>query len=305
MLASGSRCAIVEQMSRIAANAVDTAVRAIGVRGWVLLCLTAVLCVGCGWVAARMAGFPFYHGFQGVFAQQPLNVSVAGLIAAAVSLAVATRLGVSLTLVADPRMGAALGLLALAGFALRGGSMASVLAAASGGETFFMLAGEMAVLGLLAWGAHLLTARMCRNPVDDSSLGGVAAGVAQLAVFALVMWVAGQSYLKGQAIGTVFVAGLVASWAAHMAIGKTWKHGWCVPIICGIVGYIANGFTGNTMPSLSGPAAAFAIASPLDYAAFGPIGIIFGELLHRDESSEKGEEPDAGSKRPARRRVRQ
>lgn len=178
-----------------------------------------------------------------------------------------------------------MGMFSLAGFSLRGGTMAGVIQAIGGRETFWLLAVELAVFGLISAGAFAWAGRMARDDKAVNPSGGAYAGMIQVLAAAVVIWLLGKSYQKGQAVGCVFIAGMAASWVSYIVTGSTWRYGWSVPLIVGVFGYVACALWGSTSPVVMGNVDAFAIASPLDYAAFGPVGVILGEILHKEETT--------------------
>lgn len=257
--------------------------------GWLLIAVIAAGCAAIGYFAAGLVRFPRDTDFQGVLAQQPLPLAGWTVLAMIASVLVCLLAAVFLTRPMDGRLGASLALLALAGFAARGGNMASVMQAADGRNICWLLAGELGVLGSLACacftGRYVLGG--AHRPVQPRSADYPAAAI-QTLIFAGMMWLLARSCVQAQAMWSVFFAGVVATLLTHFAIGRIWRGSWSIPIIVGIIGYLVNALTaeGVEIANITTPAGQFVMASPLHYVAMGPIGLIIGEMLHGEENAE-------------------
>lgn len=260
--------------------------------GTVRLLLAIGVCMAAGFMAARLVGFPLYPGWQGVFAQQPVDLAGRGLVMAGLSLAAGLILAMLIAPPADLRMPAVVGATALAGFSIRGGTMGSVMQAAGGREVFWLLCGELAVLSLLLM-LVMIVWRMLRSSEDRApgaaGTVGIGSGVVQLVATAAMVWVLGRSYEKMQALMAVLMAAGVGVWVAHLVTGHVWRWAWCVPLVVGMAGYAANGVWATGVETANIPYATkgFAMPLPLDYAAVGMLGVVLGALATRGEKDEE------------------
>lgn len=257
----------------------------IGKTQWALITASAVAALALGHVAARASGFPLYPGWQGVLIQQHWLTRVAAVAAMVVAVAVSARVAGVLTGWAEGRLAAALSLLSLAAYSARGGTMGSVMQAADGREVFWFLAGELAVMSLVAWGAFRagrwltgLDEPACEAPSRGVIMRSIA--VQALGTVALIL-VLGQSYDKPQAMMTVLLACMAGAALSKSLTGYVWRSSWCVPLLAGVAGYIVNAVTssGVEIANIQSMAAGMAMPLPLDYVALGPIGAILGEML--------------------------
>lgn len=269
----------------------DQHVSGLGVMGWLVLGVVAAACAGAGNLAAKVSGFPYYPGWQGVFVQQPTAIIGWGAAALLLVLVLGVRIGVSVARPLDARIGAALGAMVLVGYSLRGGTMGSVMQAADGREVFGRLAIELGALSLLVISVFVLRGFLGGRryeQVDDGSgpATWLAAGV-QLAVYTALVVLLGQSNLKAQAMMTVFGAGVLATMAAETLTGRIWRFGWVIPLVVGVAGYclVAELGRGVEIAVVQGWLAGFSSPLPLDYAALGPAGIMLGKLLSGNKAA--------------------
>ena len=249
-----------------------------GRMGWVLLALGMILCVSLGYGAARLTGFPYYPGKQGVWVQQPWP----GVLLANAGMLVGLIAGISLaglmTNHLSHKAGFCLGMMVLGGFSLRGGTMESVLQATGGREIFWFLAVELLAYGLV--GALLCWLFGAGKNGRKNGLVGKSL-VVQFIVITLVILVLGQSERKLQASMAVFLASLAGSWAALWITGSTSAWNWCMPWLVGVMGYLisAGTATGIEISQAKSLVSGLAVPLPLDYAAWGAIGTLLGEML--------------------------
>lgn len=261
---------------------------------WTALGLISAAVIAAGAVVCHLVGFPYYAHEQGALIQQPLTLAATSLAAMCVTTIIAVAVVVLLTRPLDSRAGVAIGLLAIGGFSLPAGTMGSVMLASGGPEVFWLLAGEAAVLGLFAFALFALRKRVgIAGDTWEGTSGDRVAAIVQLVAFLVMMLILGRWYAKGQAIGAVFFAGLLSSVLTRLLIGRVWVHGWAAPLIGAVVGYLVNAVTASNVEVAlnSGPAAGLAAALPLDYVAFGPAGVLLGELLHGHHRSEPETSP--------------
>jgi len=261
--------------------------------GWVILAALAAMCMFIGNVVGRLAGFPYYEGYQGVMIQQPWPIAIFSVTGAAIAAILTLRITVSWTRPLDERVGAAISLLVIGGLSIRSGGMLSVMQAADGNAVFWYLAIEALVLLAVVMAIFLLRypiggTRPISRPASDAT-----SALVQAAVFAVSMWVIARTPLKAQGICSVLASGVIASYVTHLLIGKTWRYSWSLPLVVAIVGYIVNAFTasGVEIAKLTGPFTGLAMATPLDYAAFGPIGLMIGEMLQGHQETLNAPEP--------------
>jgi len=286
---AGGGCAIVRgvQQENTSATRLPQPALAMSWWNWTVFVIVAALAAGIGGVVARLAGFPYHPGQQGVLIQQPYPLAAMALLGMVISVLIGARLGLTLMHPIDSRVGAALGLLALGGFALRGGSMRTVLHASEGAYVYWLLAGELLLLSLLAVGVYVIRFGLggINNP-RPAATKDVPAIMLQAGIFGVLMLILGQSVAKGQAVLSIVVAGMLSTIFTRLLIGRVSVHGWTVPLAMGLLGYLLNAmFAGDVeIAQLSSPAKGLGIAAPLDYAAFGPIGVLLGELLHNADS---------------------
>lgn len=269
-------------------NAIDTEE---GVRfpewpGWLLMAALAVLCLLLGNFVGELTGFPYYPGYQGTLTQQSWQVSLLALLGVAIASTLMLRIAMVWSSVLDARTAAGLSLVTIAGLSMRAGGMRSIMQAADGSQLFWRLSGELAVLLVIVVAVYAIALFLASPKRAAKGDADWAAAGTQTALFALAMWVLGQSPLKAQGIWSVVASGVISAFLTHLLIGRTWRWSWGVPLVVGILGYIANALTasGVEVAKLSGPLAALAMASPLDYAAVGPIGMMLGEILSREHS---------------------
>ena len=231
-------------------------------------------------------------GYQGVLSQQPWPAAIASLIGVAIASVLCLRITVSWTRPMDSRVGAGLALLVVGGMSIRSGGMLSVMQAGEVREFFWALAGEAAILLAIVWLVYALRFSIGGDRTGKTHPHDWATAGVQAILFAVSMWVLGKSPVKAQGICAVLASGIISGFVTHLLIGKTWQASWCVPLVVGIIGYVVNALTagGVDIAKLSGPAAGLALATPLDYAAFGPIGMMIGDLLHGASSAETAEE---------------
>lgn len=256
--------------------------------GMVRLAAAVGISTAIGYYAARLVGFPLYPGWQGAFAQQPLDVAMWGLAGVVASLFVGLIVALIVAPPVDMRMPAVVAATALVGFSIRGGTMGSVMQAAGGREVFWLLAGELAVLTVLV---VLIVAiwRGLRGHAGEiaGAIGsvGLGSGGIQLLATAGMLWVLGQNYQKPQALMSILFAAGIGTWVAHFVTGHIWRRAWVVPMIVGIAGYVINAVWASGVEVATIPAATrgFAMALPLDYAAVGALGVVLGTLVAHAE----------------------
>ena len=261
--------------------------------GWLLMGTLTALSLFVGSLVGDLTGFPYYDGYQGSLTQQPLSIALLSLLVITLATMLMLRINMVWSGVLDARMAAALSLVTIAGLSMRAGGMRSIMQAADGPQLFWLLAVELSILLVVVCLVNAAaSAFSSTKPVARASTDWSAAGI-QAAIFALAMWILGQSPLKAQGVWSVMAAGMLAGFLTHLLIGRTWRWSWCVPLVVGIVGYVANALTatGVDVAKLSGPVAGLALASPLDYAAVGPLGMMLGELLSREHHDDDAGNP--------------
>ena len=266
--------------------------------GWVLMGSLAALCLFVGNLIGSLTGFPYYDGYQGSLTQQPLSIALLSLLVITLATMLMLRINMIWIVVLDARMAASLSLVTIAGLSMRAGGMRSIMQAAGGPQLFWWLAAELSILLVVVCLVNVAAfALTSSKPAARASTDWSAAGI-QAAIFALAMWILGQSPLKAQGVWSVVASGILAGFLTHLLIGRTWRWSWGIPLVVGIVGYVANALTatGVDVAKLSGPVAGLALASPLDYAAAGPLGMMLGELLtreHHDADDDAGNTANA------------
>lgn len=274
----------------------------LGWLGIIRLLIAMGACTAVGLVIARFVGFPLYPGWQGTFAQQPLDIAAMGFAGAVASLLLGLVVALIVAPPVDMRMPAVVAATTLLGFSIRGGTMGSVMQAAGGREVFWLLALELVVLGVLVmlvaaiWRGLRGTANQAPGATGTIGLGS---GGVQLLVTAAMLWMLGQNYQKPQALLSVLFAAGIGTWVAHFATGHIWRWAWVVPMIAGIIGYVVNAIwaTGVDVAAIPAATRGFAMALPLDYAAVGALGVVLGTLVAHAETEDMprgpSEEPRA------------
>ena len=252
--------------------------------GWLLMGTLAAVGLFAGNLVGALTGFPYYEGYQGSLTQQPFSIALLSLLGITLTSILMLRINMVWSGLLDARMATGLALVTIAGLSMRSGGMRSIMQAADGPQLFWRLAGELAILLIVVWIVGAMarvftsTNRVAKKNIDWS------AAAMQAGIFAAAMWVLGQSPIKAQGIWSVVASGMIAGFAMQLLLGRSWRGSWCVPLVVGIVGYVANALTasGIEVAKLAGPVTGLAMAAPLDYAAVGPIGMMLGELLSRE-----------------------
>jgi hypothetical protein len=189
---------------------------------------------------------------------------------------------------------ACLGMTALS---LRGGVMHDVLFQTADTKVFWMLAIEVAVLGLIIWCGWQLQWMFFRKGwlKEDSDRDGVIVAddaidqkalalSAQLVVTTVLLLLLAHTDQKQQVLAAVGLSSFVGTIAAYFAAPtqpSVWY--WIGPIIVAMIGYLATMVTpgGFEIGDPRGPLANLARPLPLDYASVGTAGSILGYWMSR------------------------
>lgn len=198
---------------------------------------------------------------------------------------------------------AAIGMIALS---IRGGPMRYVLMASPGNAIFPRLLAELIVLFAfvgLAWATLVFMQKRGllrgepHGEADPDSLPaqGAMALVAQTIIMIFLMIILTQADKKAQVVWSVLFSSLLAAMAAH-SIFPSRPSSWFLvaPLIVGVIGYVFAWAGGNNLPggAVGGYAPALARPLPLDYAAMGTAGALFGYWTSRHWEHERNREPE-------------
>jgi len=201
------------------------------------------------------------------------------------AVGICTRIAVTILHPLDSRLGAAIGLLALGGFSLRGGDISSVIRAASDNSIFLLLAGETLLLSAIVFAAFYLRQWGMKSSSTSISMSSLPLpALIQALLFAILMVILAQSNNKGQSISAIFFAAMLSGMFTRMLTGQVSTHAWILPPLVGIIGFLLNSFVATDLDigQITSRIAGLARAIPLDYVAFGPIGVLTAELIHRN-----------------------
>jgi hypothetical protein len=284
-----------------------------------LIVLAAGLACAVFWLAARGFHIPREPGFNGSLLQAPATIM--GLVLALVLLVICTKLGDWIVGTRWPLGGLFAACVGLAVWAIRGGTMQSVLfrtdSTGGGSGIFLRLVVELIVLyAAIACLWNALWQRQTRRnaiagaisiaakgKIDEGRSTG-AALLAQCGLTALVVFlVLVETSVKKQVMVGVFLGGLAGTAVAEtfFATRQAWRWYWIGPLIAGLVGYLAAYVqpAGMSFGHLTGALAPLARALPLDYASLGCAGAIAGHWLSAPEAVDAGDDvEDAGGGTP-------
>jgi hypothetical protein len=263
------------------------------------------------WLAAGLH-VPAFPGYSMSLVQQP-SAAVAILVTA-IGFVLCTFLSALISGRVRHDAGLWCAAMALIALSARGGPVRFVLMSASGPSVFWRLAAEILLFGaILALGAlvqdilvryRLLRtdSEMNRLEAPSSAQQGILATIIGAVIAIVIMLILCQSDRKLQVVIAVWVASFVGALAGYHLF-PTKPVGWfvAIPLLCGLVGYVANYFTdpsGWVIGEPRGFLAALARPLPVDYAGAGSAGAITGYWLSgwwRLKRQSEANEPDHNS----------
>ncbi len=251
-----------------------------------LLAAGAVICYGL-WHALRTSlGLPTYPGITTSLTTQPFIAWAILIIGIPlISLLISTLVG---------RVRAEAGLfccaIGLVSLPAHGGDIRNALLDAGSPAIYARLAIEAAVLGAIWIGASLLFERLAgkgllapsTNKSDEPDTLGDRLTVVVLQALAMlvVLMLLCQSPVKGQALATACLAGVVSSaliHQSHAVRGSVWYI--AGTMLAGVIAYLYTGLfsaAGHQIGDVRGLLAGPSRVLPLHYATLGIAGAIFG-----------------------------
>jgi hypothetical protein len=265
-------------------------------RDRILLVIGAIACYVIFRFVASLLGVPRDPGFDASLLHQPSSLLVIVVVVA--TLVACTLLGSLVAGIVHFEAGlfcACVGLIALS---VRGGPMRDTIINARGSGVFVMLAIELLLLSAgiaVAWITLLVLREQGWLRGDEErathidreeipSQTALAIGV-QIAVMFVMMLLLSGTDQKGQAIWSVAIAAMLGTLAAH-SLFPIRPAAWFLigPLLLGVVGYIAASATGgySSLGQVGGFFPPLARPLPLDYAAMGPAGALFGYWISRN-----------------------
>jgi hypothetical protein len=265
-------------------------------RDRVLLVIGAIACYAIFRFVASLLGVPRDPGFDASLLHQPASLVV--IVAVVATLLACTLLGSLVAGIVHFEAGlfcACVGLIALS---VRGGPMRDTLIVARGSGVFVLLAIELLLLSAgiaIAWIALLVlreqgwlrgdqqrATHIDREEIPSQT--ALAIGV-QIAVMFVMMLLLAETDDKGQAVWSVAIAATLGTLAAH-SLFPIRPAAWFLigPLLLGVVGYLVASATGGYSPlgHVGGLLPPLARPLPLDYAAMGPAGALFGYWISRN-----------------------